>query len=473
MPHPLRIDLDREGRSSLAEQIRNGIGVAIREGRLQPGARLPSWRDLAAQLGVARGTVRSAYDSLIDAQLIVTSGSAGTHVTDYPPTAPRAEIRASHPPLAGMFEEFSMPPAIFQMGVPAQDAFPFKLWSRLMVRAARSAATMPVSYPDPRGEPDLRREIAANLALSRGISCAASQILITSGFSGALGLVIRALRLESTTAWMEEPGFPLTRKALGFAGITTIPVRVDAEGMVVSDALAAAPDAAFAIVTPGQQAPLGMTLSLGRRRALLDWAAQSDAWIIEDDYLSELQLKGRATPALASIDQSGRVIHIGTFSKTISPALRLGFVVVPPERIAQFSDVATGLAPAPAATVQRAVTEFLREGHYLRHLRRMKRLYAMRRETLRACLGNFVAPVEALAGLAILLRLPEGTSDIGIAKEALAFDMAPVALSTWYSRPQAQSAGLLLGVTNLSEKRLAASCTRLEELIRQRAGRRI
>ena len=211
-----------------------------------------------------------------------------------------------------------------------------------------------------------------------------------------------------------------------------------------------------------------MTMSLPRRLALLDWARRSDAWIIEDDYLSELQLKGRAAPALASLDHAGRVLHIGSFSKTISPALRLGFIVVPPELGRRFGEFAACLAPAPAAAVQRAVAEFLREGHYLRHLRRMKRLYAARRETLLRCLGEMASDsikVQATAGLAVVTLLPEFTSDVDIALRALQFGLSPSPLSPWCMQSPRQQ-GLLLGVTNLNERRLPADCRRLLELAR-------
>jgi GntR family transcriptional regulator/MocR family aminotransferase len=221
-------------------------------------------------------------------------------------------------------------------------------------------------------------------------------------------------------------------------------------------------------VTPGQQAPLGMTMSLPRRLALLAWARRNDSWIIEDDYLSELQLTGRAAPALASLDHEGRVLHIGSFSKTISPALRLGFMVVPPELSHRFAELAASLAPAPAAGVQRAVAEFLRDGHYLRHLRRMKRLYAARREALLRCLGEMVPDsikVRATAGLAAVILLPKSASDVDIASRALEFGLAPAPMSAWCMQPPRQQ-GLLLCVTNLNERRLPADCRRLLELAR-------
>jgi GntR family transcriptional regulator/MocR family aminotransferase len=354
------------------------------------------------------------------------------------------------------------------MGVPSQDAFPFKLWSRILTHEARRAAAAPVGYPDPRGDPHLRKEVAAYLGIARGIRCSPSQVLVTTGFSGALGLAIRGLRLEGKGAWMEEPGFPLTRTALGLAGMTVTAVPVDAEGLDVAAGVRSAAGAALAVLTPGQQAPLGMTMSLPRRLALLAWARRNDAWIIEDDYLSELQLEGRAAPALASLDHGGRVLHIGSFSKTISPALRLGFLVVPPELARQFGDLAACLAPAPAAPVQHAVAEFLREGHYLRHLRRMKRLYATRREALLRCLGEVASnalKVRATAGLTVVTLLPELASDVDIASRALQVGLAPVPLSSWYMQCPARQ-GLLLGVTNLDERRLAADCRRLVELAR-------
>ncbi|MET3996830.1 MocR-like pyridoxine biosynthesis transcription factor PdxR (plasmid) [Bradyrhizobium barranii] len=460
------IQLDRARRISLAAQIYSAIREGIENGRLASGARLPSWQDLAAQLGVSRGTVRVAYQRLIAEQFAVGLGPAGTRVAERQPRSSTHDRSPEAPLLPDLFYEFGTAPLAFQMGVPSQDAFPFKLWSRLLTRETRWAAEAPVTYPDPRGDPELRKEVAAYLGLARGIRCSASQVLVTGGFSGALGLATRGLQLGRMGAWIEDPGFPLTRTALGLAGMAVTAVPVDAEGLDVAAGVQNAAGAALAVVTPGQQAPLGMTMSLPRRFALLAWARQSDAWIIEDDYLSELQLNGRAAPALASLDHGGRVLHIGSFSKTISPALRLGFMVVPPELGRRFGELAACLAPAPAAAVQRAVAKFLREGHYLRHLRRMKRLYAARREALLRCLGEMALDsikVKATAGLAVVLSLPEYASDVDIASRALQLGMAPAPLSPWYMRPSRRQ-GLLLGVTNLNERRLKADCRRLLEL---------
>jgi GntR family transcriptional regulator / MocR family aminotransferase len=463
-----RIDLDRAGKTPLAVQIYGAIRSAIETGGLASGARLPSWRDLAAQLGVSRGTVRLAYERLINEQFAIGMGAAGTHVAECPSPSPPPAWSPEAPPLPELFiYDFGTVPLRFQMGVPAQDAFPFKLWSRILAREARRAATAPVAYPDPRGEPHLRKEIAAYLAIARGIQCTPSQVLVTAGFSAALGLVVRGLQLEGKTAWMEDPGFPLTRTALGLAGMTVAAVPVDAEGLDIAAGLRSAAGAALAVVTPGQQAPLGLTMSPARRLALLAWARRNGAWIIEDDYLSELQLKGRAAPALASLDHGGRVLHIGSFSKTISPALRLGFLVMPPELARRFGELAACLAPAPAAPVQRAVAAFLREGHYLRHLRRMKRLYASRRESLLGCLDDVASgsmAVTASAGLAVVVVMPNVASDLDVASRALPFNLAPSPLSRWYMQSPQQ--GLALCVTNLDERRLPADCRKLAELAR-------
>ncbi|MEX3977256.1 aminotransferase class I/II-fold pyridoxal phosphate-dependent enzyme, partial [Paraburkholderia caribensis] len=215
----LSIGLDRAGRISLSAQIYGSIRDTIESGQLAAGARLPSWSDLAAQLGVSRGTVRAAYERLIDEQFAIGLGAAGTRVTARPSPATTGWSPEA-PPLPDLFYDFNAAPLAFQMGVPSQDAFPFKLWSRIQARAARRAAAASVGYPDPRGEPDLRQEIAAYLGVSRGLRCSPSQVFVTVGFSGALNLAIRALRVEGRQAWMEDPGFPLTRTALELAGMT-------------------------------------------------------------------------------------------------------------------------------------------------------------------------------------------------------------------------------------------------------------
>jgi GntR family transcriptional regulator/MocR family aminotransferase len=461
MPAGLRIRINRAAVSSLTEQISQTIRAAILEGRLEPGARLPSWRDLSAQLGVARGTVRAAYERLADELLIAASGPSGTHVTEQPPRAPAAAEIAPAVPDRLPRHASSLP---FQMGVPAYDGFPVKLWGRIVARAARADACLPIRYPESTGALELRAQIAGYLALARGIRCTPDQIIITRGYRDGLNLAIRTLRVEGCAAWMEEPGYFATGLGLTLAGMRPVPVPVDEQGLDVQAGIAAAPDAALAVVTAGQQAPLGVTLSSGRRHALVRWAQRSGAWIIEDDYLSELQLRGRAAPALMAIDHAGWVIYAGTFSKTIGPSVGVGFVVAPPALAARFTEIATHLAPAPSAVMQLAVAEFLRDGHYLRHLRRMKRLYAARRDALRTCLGG-MAGEEVMAGLVVMLRLPGGTDDVAIARKALDCGLAPAALSRWYATDACRAPGLLLGVTNLVDSVIHGACDRLKALI--------
>jgi len=468
MGEPLQIQLDRSAKTPLTEQIRKAIRTAIDSGVLAPGARLPSWLDLAAQLGVARGTVRLAYDRLLDAQLIVASRAAGTHVADRPPAAVQPEERPDPGSFMEIYGELTAGPAIFQMGVPAQQTLPARLFTKVRSFALRAESSASVVYPDPRGELELRREIAAYLAIARGISCSPSQIVITSGFSGGLGLALRVLGLEGGKAWVENPGFPFARHGLELANMSLVPIPVDAEGIDIDYGLQYEPNPDLVLVTPGQQAPLGPTLTLARRLRLLEWAAKEGVWIVEDDYLSELQLTARAAPALASLDHGQRVIHIGSFSKTISPALRLGFVVAPVPLVPRFAEVAACLAPAPWLSVQLAAAQFMHDGHYMRHLRRMKRLYAAQRDALLECLRQ--REFETMtAGLAVLVRLPDGVSDIAIAREMLAFGLGPAPLSPWYTSPATARSGLLLGIATSPERNLARHCDRLHEVIRRYA----
>jgi GntR family transcriptional regulator / MocR family aminotransferase len=466
MTQPLKLELDRSAKTPLAEQIRKGISGAIETGVLVPGARLPSWLDLASQLGVSRGTVKSAYEKLSAAQLIVASRATGTRVADRPANIAPKEPPADPGSFLERYIEMTAGPAIFQMGVPAHETFPATLIARIRSHAIRAESASAPIYPDPRGELELRREIAAYLAVARGLECSPSQVIITAGYNSGLGLALRVLGLEGRKVWMEDPGFPFTRRGLELARMSLIAVPVDAAGIDVDHGIRNAPDAALVVVTPGQQAPLGFTLSLTRRLQLLDWAASNESWVIEDDYLSELQLNGRAAPALASLDRSGRVIHIGSFSKTISPALRLGFLVAPPAVATRFAEVAACLAPPPGPSVQLAIAEFMREGHYLRHLRRTKRVYAGKRDALLRNLRSEGDKVS-VAGLTALLRLPTGTPDIVIARETLAFGMGPSPLSAWYASPKIAPSGLLLGIATTPERQLEQSCERLMGIIKR------
>jgi GntR family transcriptional regulator/MocR family aminotransferase len=499
-PSPLELRLDKHSPVPLSDQIHRGIAAAIERDVLSAGMRLPSWIDLAAQLGVARGTVRVAYEKLAAAQLIEASRSAGTRVAHRPSTMGRAigmgldahggaAAGSGAGPGAGvgpgvdarmavgvspaaidpgafvsMYRELTAGPGLFQPGIPSRDSLPAKLMTRLRARALPAETSGAPLYPDPRGELALRREIAGYLAIARGIVCSPDQILVTAGYAAGLGLALRALGVEGRRAWMEEPGFFFTRHALGLARLETVPVRVDEEGLEVEEGCRLAPDAALAVVTPGQQAPLGVTMSLRRRLQLLDWAERTGAWIVEDDYLSELQLQGRAAPALASLDTRGRVLHVGSFSKTLDPRLRLGFLVAPVALLPKLAEVAACLAPPPGPAVQQAIAGFMREGHYLRHLRRTKRLYLAQRDALIAQLQGLGLEHRA-AALAVLVRTPAGTSDLALARALFPFGISPAPLSVWYARPALARAGLMLSVATAPVAQIERGCERLKAVL--------
>ena len=460
----LSIQVDRAAVAAIGDQIHASLRQAILDGRLAPGQRLPSGRDLAAQLGVARGTIRVAYDRLIAENLVFGAGPAGTRVSARPPTIEAVDALPIDRPLAAFNRPFSSAPRPFQMGVPAHDAFPAKLWARMRARALRDDAITDTAYADPRGEPVLRAQIASHLAISRQMQCHPDQIIVTGGYRQGLLLALTALRAQGRKAWIEEPGYPLGRRGLELIGATLEPVAVDAKGLRVDDGIARAPDALLALVTPGQHAPLGVTLSRARRHALLDWAASSGAWIIEDDYLGELQLDDRAAPALASGAGAERVIHIGSFSKTLSPALGLGFVVAPRSLAERLVEVAAVLAPAPNRIAQLAVSEFLSNGHFLRHLRQMKALYTERRN-LALTHVNRLLPGTLAAGLGVIAPLPQIADDIAVVRAARAHGLAPSALSAWHlSRGHAQR-GLLLSVTNLHPDNIETACATLARIV--------
>jgi len=385
--------------------------------------------------------------------------------------APRLRATSTRPeapkpgPFMRAYHEMHAGPAIFQLGTPAFEGLPDQLFTRARSsNLLKTGCLSSLLYPDPRGELELRREIASYLSIARNFHCFPEQVFVTSGYASGLGLALRVLGLEGEKVWMEEPGFMVTRKGLELARLNLVPVPVDADGLDVGYGIVNAADAALAVVTPGQQAPLGSTLSLRRRLQLLEWAVSSQAWIIEDDYLSELQLEGRPAPALASLDEGQRVIHIGSFSKTISPGLRLGFIVAPSSLANAFAEVAATLAPAPSPVVQLATARFMADGHYVRRVRRLKRLYSAQRDALCEELRRRDAEWIG-AGLAVLLRLPDGAPDERIVRDLMTAGMAPSPLSVWFATPSRTLRGLLLGVATAPEARVASSCRRLFEII--------
>lgn len=464
---PTGLTLDRVSSTTLVDQITHHIEVAIVEGSLQPGGRLPSWRDLAAQLGVARGTIRACYEKLIDRGFLIAAGSAGTRVAVQLPRM-SAPVTSDVGRLAPEgFPYRATQALVFQMGIPAHDAFPATLWARLHRQAVQSTS-LRTWYGDPRGHLELRSAIASHVAIARGIECSPEQIIVTAGFRGGLGLALRAIGATGKQAWVEDPGYPITRFALELSGVHPVPVQVDSDGLIVERGRELAPQAALAIVTPGQQAPSGVALAEHRRLELLQWAASCGAWIVEDDYLAELHLSGRSPNALASGPGADRVIHVGTFNKTIAPMLGVGFLIAPLPLARRLIDVAAWLDGPPNAALQLALATFLRDGHYLRHLRRMRQLYGQRRRCLVETLATLGVDTAVPAALSVLLHLPDGFDDQRLSLDARAVDLGPIPLSPWFAAATRSRSGLLLGVTNVLEQKIEQDCRRLLAMIEGR-----
>ena len=460
--------LVRDDHAALHRQVYEHIRNAIRTGQLRPGDRLPSTRSLAERLGTARGTMDAAYAILAGEGYLVRRGAAGTAVnTDLDGRAIAGA--ASRPRVASP----AVPPAVhvprpFQMGLPALDAFPRKAWSRLVARHARGLAPADMAYPDPAGYAPLREAIAGYLATSRGVRCTAGQILITNGYQDAVNLVADVLLKKGDKLWLEDPCYPPTGETLRAAGATLVPIRVDAEGLRVSDGLTRARRASLAVVTPSHQSPLGVALSLPRRLALLGWASAAGAWIIEDDYDSEFRYVGRPLPALKSLDRDDRVLYAGTFSKVLYPSLRLGYLVVPDSLLVAFVRSNRLRHLGPATLEQRVVADFMAAGYFARHLKRMQTLYAARRRALADGLstvfGSRICVDLKPGGMHLIARFAAGVRDVELATLAQAAGLAVEALSRRATAP-ACGQGLLLGFTNIAEADALDACRRLYRVI--------
>jgi GntR family transcriptional regulator/MocR family aminotransferase len=463
----LDITLDAAEQSPLFLQIAARVRTAIAVGHLLPGARLPSSRALAAQLAIARGTVDAAYALLSGEGAIETRRAAGTIVSGSPGLR---IVAAEQSPL--VFPPAASPepagPLPFQMGLPALDAFPRKQWSGLTVQAARSLQPADLAQVEPAGIVELRQAVAAYLGVARGIRCTPDQVLITGGYQGALALVRSVLVRPGDPVWLEDPGYHMTRIALETAGAGVVPVRVDAEGVRVASGIKAAPKAKLAVVTPTHQSPTGVALSLPRRLELLAWAAAAGSWILEDDYDSEFRYVGRPLPPLKSLDRGQRVLYAGSFSKMLFPALRLGYLVVPAELGGAFLRASKLLTTGQPILEQKVVAAFMRKGHFARHIRRMRILYAERRRclamALEAVLGDRVAVELASGGMHLLARFPGAADDSVLAKRAAQVGLAPSALSALAMAHDAGQ-GLLLSFTNIVPADAHALAVRLRRVV--------
>lgn len=468
--------LGKEKDTPIYLQLYRRYRDAITAGKLRPGDRVPSVRSLASELNLARGTVEAAYQILISEGYFVARGAAGTRVSprlEYLAEPGRDEAPTAPAQAAGPLASRRPEPRPFQPGLPALDAFPHKLWARLVGRNLRALETTALVYPNPAGYGPLRRAIATYLGISRGITCSYQQVFITAGYHGALELVRRTLLKAGDRGWHEDPGYFYARHYLENVGLRLTPVPVDEEGLNVAAGQRRAAGARFAVVTPTHQSPMGMALSLPRRLALLDWASRQRAWVIEDDYDSEFQYHGRPLPALKSLDRDERVLYTGTFSKTLFPGLRLAYLVVPVSQIERFRDKVNHLPGPGSVLTQAAVADFMEQGYFARHLRRMRALYAARRgylsDVLAQELGERLHVQPQAGGIHVLAHLKRRENDLLLASAAEAHGLAVQALAHWRMRRSSRG-GLMMGFANFktaeeataSVRRLKAALTDLQ-----------
>ena len=447
------ISIDRIVSTPVYRQIYERFREAIAQGLLQPGDRVPSLRSLAAELRVARGTVETAYEMLIGEGYFIAQGQAGTVVASILQQRALALPAETKPVFrAGNADIQSALPAPFQLGLPALDAFPRKLWSRIGARLLKSANIAEQNYPDSKGLPALRKALAAYLRVSRGVACAPEQVIVTGGHRDSLSLICRAFLRSGDSIWIEDPGYFAARDLLHAAGGKIVPLPVDQEGMVISKGVAQASQARLALVTPSHQSPLGVTLSLARRLELLEWASANQSWIVEDDYDGEYRYTSRPLPALKSLDREDRVIYAGTLSKVLSPALRLAYLVVPASQVAHMEEMCRIFQGGCPWLTQAIVAEFISEGHFSRHLKKMRSLYSERRQVLADALTQTFGPRIRLdlqaGGMHLLMRFNEACDDKALQLKLNQEGLAVHALSSW-SVAQDCGQGLLIGFTNI------------------------
>lgn len=463
------------GGDRLGQLVRE-IRKAIQAGRLRPGDRLPPTRLLASQLGLARKTVTTAYERLLAEGWLVARTGDGTYVSKLlseadteapsgvPLPSPAARWLAVDTPF--LAASGGQPRYAFQPGQTDNARFPQQAWSRC-IRAALVDERMPAQFPpDPAGEPTLRDAIARHIAYTRGIATHADAVLVTAGAQQGLDLTVRLLVEPGTVVAIEDPGYPMARALLQASGATVVPVPVDEEGLRV-DALP--DDASLVYVTPSHQAPLGMSMSLARRQALLHWASQRRAYIVEDDYDSEFRYEGRAVDALQTLDRHGSVIYVGTFSKTMSASLRCGYLLLPPALLPAARSLKHVVDWHTATLTQLALARFIREGHLMRHIRRSQQRHAQRRARLLARLHGdllpWLEPLPAHVGFHMAARFRvdiDGDTLLSLARRA---DLGVALLDPFYAERPAQCAGLLLGFGNIDLLDIDPALDRLKAVL--------
>lgn len=485
------VALDPGAGAPLHRQLYEALRRAIVEGRWRAGSKVPSTRLLAEQLDLSRNTVMSAFEQLLSEGYLVGKVGSGTYVADElpdravsaraaaadaaPPADSAAALSARGAALVAAPCPF-LPPyqghgrgLAFRLGTPALDHFPAELWGRLLLRRwTRSSAAL-LAHIDPRGYAPLRQAVADYVATARGVRCAPEQVLIVNGSQQALSLAAEVLLEPGAPVWVEDPGYIGARGALLAAGAALVPVPVDEAGIDVAAGVARCDDARLAVVTPAHQLPLGVPLQPERRRALLEWAQRRSAFIFEDDYDSELRYVGRPLAALQGEDTAGRVIYSGTFSKVLSPSLRLAYLVVPRPLLGAFL-AAKAFADVQSPPLEQAVlADFIAQGHFARHVRRMRVLYAQRQalllERARQDLAGLLELGPAPAGMHLLGWLAPGQDDAALCRRAADAGVQAVPLSALRIEATGRGA-LLLGYAGVPEEQIRDGVRRLRAALR-------
>jgi GntR family transcriptional regulator / MocR family aminotransferase len=480
--------LDRSSSTALHRQLYDQLRGAILSGRLAPGTRLPSTREMASELSVARNTVLNAFDQLYAEGYLVRRVGDGTYVSPELPDdswrikgarvvrkPPRRHGRLISEWGAAVMSISVSPgnyqgvPRPFRTGTPALDAFPYKLWGRLLARRWKESGPAVIPYGDSAGYLPLRKAIASYLATTRGVQCVPEQVVITSGSLHALEIIARVILERGDPAWIEDPGFLGARAALTGAKARLVPVPVDADGLNVSAGAKRCANPRLVYVTPSHQYPLGMTLSLSRRLELLRLAGQTGAWIVEDDYDSEFRYLGQPLAALQGLDTEQRVLYVGTFSKILFPSIRIGYVIAPTDLLGAIVHARTVGGHQSQTLDQAVLADFIGEGHFARHIRRMRRLYAERQQVLlkaaRSELDGRLDIKASGAGMHLIGWLPEGVDDRAAARAAFDRGVEVTPLSAYCLEPRRRGA-LRLGYTGYTPKEIWTAARRLATALR-------
>ncbi len=475
------IALDGEG--PVYRRLYGWFQRAIVEGRLHPGQRVPSTRSLARELDISRIPVLTAYQQLHAEGYLETFTGSGTCVAASIPEEALRPIAA--PPrrssaktatkissrlnaVLSLTPDPEQPNAAFRVSLPALDHFPNDIWSSLLARHARHPARERLAYGGPMGDPGFRQVIADYLGAARGVLCDASQIMIVAGSQHGLQIAAHALLDPGDRVWMEEPGYPGAHRAFAMSGVRAVAVPIDRDGLDVEAGLRRAADARAAYITPSHQYPMGMTMSATRRMQLLNWAARTGSWIIEDDYDSEYRFAGHPIAALQGLGADDRVIYAGTFSKVLFPALRVGYLVIPKALVAGFAAARDAIDLFPSTLFQSALADFITEGHFARHIRRMRMLYMERRAALIAAIERQLGPrlqiVSAEAGLHLVGLLKPGLDDRAISRKAAALGIAALPLSMCHLE-KPKRLGLILGYGGTDARQIETGVRRLAGIL--------